>query len=209
MAVNGGISASNPPDFPVVTVAQTSEDNGSALSWTDKGTTMPGLTQWHANTPYTINSVVTPIPGNGHYYQAVAPGTSGSRSPAWPTDGTTISDSTGGLSWQDKGTIVPGLTTWVANTAYAANSVVTAVPSNGHYYIAATPGVSASQAPTWPVDGSTVSEVQKFIWLDSGTSLPASAKLKAWYPKTPYFLGDIILDPTSGHYLTVISPGIS
>jgi hypothetical protein len=167
---------------------------------------------WTAQTFYPAGSAVVPPVPNGHFYTTIAGGISASAPPNFPVEtiGQTSEVGGYGLSWTDRGAPIPaGLTAWAQSTAYALNSLVTPVPANGHYYQAATPGVSGLQAPPWPINGSTVTESGGVIWLDSGSAQPASAKVKAWSAYTPYFLGDVVLDPRSGHYLTAASQGIS
>ena len=64
---------------------------------------LSGPSNWVASQPYAMGNLVAP--GNGHYYQCTADGSSGASAPAWPTDGTTVTD--GGATWQDMGTTLP------------------------------------------------------------------------------------------------------
>ena len=59
---------------------------------------------------------------------------------------------------------------WSAAQAYAVGNLVD--PGNGHYYQCTTAGTSAAAPPTWPTDGSTVTDGTA-TWQDMGTSLPA------------------------------------
>jgi hypothetical protein len=168
---------------------------------------------WMPHTIYPAGSVIVPTQPNGHFYTTANGGISASKPPTFPVVLIGQTPEVGGsaLLWADKGTAVPaGSSAWNPSTAYAANSIVIPTPPNGHYYQAATPGVSGLQAPAWPVGGGTVPEAASVIWLDSGATQPASAKvLKTWGPSTAYFLGDTILDAKTGHYFTVVSQGIS
>ncbi len=171
----------------------------------------PGM-PWAAKTLYPAGSVVVPETPNGHYYTALYGGLSGKKAPTFPSSTLVIvPDSTGtNLSWSDKGTTIPPSTpTWTMGMAYAAGSSVTPVPANGHYYVTSVAGVSGLQSPAWPVSGGTVTEGTGVLWMDAGASAPASAKIKAWVPSTPYSLGDTIIDPSTGHYFTAVSQGIS
>ncbi len=68
---------------------------------------LTGPSNWAASQPYAVGNLVDP--GNGHYYQCTAAGTSAAAPPTWPTDGTTVTD--GGATWQDMGTTLPANTT--------------------------------------------------------------------------------------------------
>jgi hypothetical protein len=62
---------------------------------------------WVATTVYVLGDIVQPIIPNGHYYAVIAPtdgsnGTSGSSEPAFPIDGTTVTDGST-LIWEDMG----------------------------------------------------------------------------------------------------------
>lgn len=56
---------------------------------------------WVKNTAYKSGYFVSPTSYNGHCYQANSSGTSGAIEPAWPTNGTVVTDS--GVSWKDIG----------------------------------------------------------------------------------------------------------
>jgi hypothetical protein len=65
-------------------------------------------------------------------------------------------------SWADPA----GIATWTANTTYMGGAYVK--PSSGtHYYKATTSGMSGSSAPTFPTDGTTVTD-GTVIWQDAG-----------------------------------------
>lgn len=57
---------------------------------------------WQAATAYALGQVVAPAANNGHLYQATTAGASGSSRPAFPTNGTTVTDGT--VTWADLGT---------------------------------------------------------------------------------------------------------
>ncbi len=59
---------------------------------------------------------------------------------------------------------------WAASQPYSSGNLV--APGNGHYYQCTVAGSSGASAPTWPTDGSTVSDGGA-TWQDMGTSLPA------------------------------------
>ena len=60
-------------------------------------------TTWIASTFYQVNSVVIPTVPNGHYYLAIASGTSSATQPVWPTgSGSQIVDGT--ITWMEVGT---------------------------------------------------------------------------------------------------------
>ena len=58
------------------------------------------------------------------------------------------------------------------STAYALGAVAY-VSANGHYYLCTTAGTSSGSTPTWPTDGSTVTD-GTVVWKDVGTMLPNS-----------------------------------
>jgi len=59
---------------------------------------------------------------------------------------------------------------WAASQPYAAGNLI--APGNGHYYQCTVGGSSGASAPTWPTDGSTVTDGGA-TWQDMGTTLPA------------------------------------
>lgn len=57
---------------------------------------------------------------------------------------------------------------WAADTAYSLDDLVVPTTPNGHYYKATTAGTSDnSTEPTWPTNGSTVSDGTA-VWTDQG-----------------------------------------
>jgi len=64
---------------------------------------LTGQANWVASQAYALGNLVSP--GNGHYYQCTAAGTSDAAPPTWPTDGSTVADGT--ATWQDMGTTLP------------------------------------------------------------------------------------------------------
>lgn len=59
---------------------------------------------------------------------------------------------------------------WTSSQPYAVGNLV--APGNGHYYQCTVAGSSGGSAPTWPTDGSAVSDGGA-TWQDMGTSVPA------------------------------------
>jgi hypothetical protein len=57
-----------------------------------------------ATTAYAVGHYAIPATPNGHYYRCTVAGTTGSTTPTYPTDGTTVADGT--VTWADMGLIV-------------------------------------------------------------------------------------------------------
>jgi hypothetical protein len=194
------------PGWPTASGATTWD---SCLSWKEIGAPPRGATRWAPSTVYAAGAQVVPMTANQHYYQAQEGTVS---APAWPVNNGTVVAASPCLSWKDKGPInsvtpVPPL--WKANTAYANGALVTPDPANGHYYQTQHAGASGLNAPAFPVDGTTVKESDGVRFLDVGPTAPANAKLKTWVKETPYFVGDVIQDVSTGHYYSVTQAGIS
>jgi len=96
-----------------------------------------GLPTWTASTAYSTDAVVKPSSGT-HYYVATTGGTSGISPPAFPTDGSTVTD--GSVVWKDAGpatdwffnndwhhvtlySVAPAATTIAAKDASSGNPV--------------------------------------------------------------------------------------
>lgn len=113
VAVNGGVSGSNEPDFDanLVEVQKFSDSSAGPLTWRIAGRIQPGSGSqtppggganpggqskyafWKPTTPYKASDqVVPPMIGNGHYYEAVNQGTSGAEPPTFPVDGNAVCD---------------------------------------------------------------------------------------------------------------------
>jgi hypothetical protein len=216
LAVNSGISSSEPPMFQdYVTKVPEVPNDGTGLSWTDMGSTPPATTPlaWAPGHTYGIGELVIPPPDKvtGHYYRAEHAGKANAGPPPFSINGQPFNDGPD-LIWRDMGlsTLNPAPSKWTANTAYARGAQVIPDPVNGHYYQALmAAGVTGPNAPPFPVDGTSVSETKGIAYIDAGTTLPTGAKLKAWAANTAFFLNDAIEDATTGHYYSVIQPGIS
>ena len=57
---------------------------------------------------------------------------------------------------------------WQASTAYGVGQIISPSASNGHFYECTVAGTSGNAPPTWPTDGSTVSD-GTVTWKDMGT----------------------------------------
>jgi hypothetical protein len=93
------------------------------------------------------------------------------------------------------------------DTMYAAGSVVTAVPSNGHYYLATNEARSGAGSPTFTtVTPATVADPPiagaGLTWMDLGTGTPLgfAAPFAAWAPFKQFAQGAVILNPLNGHF---------
>ncbi|MCG8427735.1 MAG: prepilin-type N-terminal cleavage/methylation domain-containing protein [Chromatiales bacterium] len=56
---------------------------------------------WITATSYAIGNIVVPTSSNGHKYRVLVAGVSGGSEPAWPTDGSSLTDGT--VTWEDLG----------------------------------------------------------------------------------------------------------
>lgn len=113
---------------------------------------------------------------------------------------------------------------WVAATAYALNDWVN--PSNGHLYKCTTSGTSGGTEPTWPTDGSTVSDGTA-VWTDMGaaaaptssdwtadhggitmansaTGFPAGAPIKFSYTKDKTYIVEALLATGKEYEITFV-----
>jgi hypothetical protein len=223
LALNSGVSTTViPPLADHVTRLTIFSDlpDSTGLFWQDMGL-LPSPDTWTSGKAYALGAqVVPPVSlSTGHYYQATQGGTAGQTPPGFTSNaGQTLPDAQGStLVWKDMGPLVinPTPVPWAANTAYEVGALVTTgggspqTPSNGHYYRATSRGASGVNAPAFPIDGTVVIESDAVKYVDAGTTPPANGKLKAWRGETAYFLGDAILDTTTGRYYTVVQPGIS
>ncbi len=174
-----------------------------------KNQTVPG---WQASTTYTSGWIMPTVAAdNGHVYLLVAGGggNSGATEPAWPTDGSTVTD--GALTWRDAGpryssaiaAFDPGTSynQWAAGEMLGAGVLrqPTTTNDNGHYYvtpididIAVTTGATE---PAWPTNGGTVVD-GTVTWKDLG------------FRGKKYSAGDIVQPTTAnGHAYMALSSG--
>ena len=215
LATKSGISKNPPPpDFSHGDVDVTVPDGSGGPIWHDMGlvSVYPTPPTWQPGVRYARDSRIVPSTDNGYYYEAQNDGTSGPKSPGFPAQpGATTKDGSN-LYWKNMGvTKVNPATTpqWKANLAYAEGALVVPDPANGHYYRAQAAGVSGSNQPPFPVSGTSVTEAPQLRWADAGPAPPANSKLRIWTANTAFFLGDVILDKSSGHYYSAVGAGIS
>ncbi len=128
-----------------------------SVTWLDIGRepdfvkAVPG---WIAGNWYDVGDFVMPSAFADHYYRCTTAGFSVNTEPAWTNDGNPVNDDN-------------GVGTWAAATAYAFGDLVKPAAPNGHYYLCSTAGVSGAAAPTWPTDGSNVTDGTA-TWTDMG-----------------------------------------
>lgn len=68
------------------------------------GSTDVDVVSWTASTDFNTGDYIIPTSNNGHYYKETGTGgTTGNSEPAWPIDGTSVSDGT--CTWTDQGEI--------------------------------------------------------------------------------------------------------
>jgi hypothetical protein len=200
-----GKTGPNPPVFP--TQKDSSVQDGE-IEWIDKGPT-PTTASWQSGHLFTRGWLVTPVPPNGHYYEAQTNGTTGPNPPGFSKDGTVVADGPG-LAWQDAGaTTTPPV--WKAAHAYAQGAPVTPDPPNGRYYQAqAADGKSgtsnAKKAPAFPVDLSTIPDTASLSWKDLG---PAPV-YPAWQANTAVASGAVVIPtPANGHFYRAQTDGVT
>ena len=170
---------------------------------------------WAPNTFYPAGTIVYADNGTGHYYLALSSDVSSSMAPFFKgavTKEKVVKDApVAPLAWAPAAAPAAGVPAlaWAPNTAYAVNAVVS--DGAGHYFKANHAGISGQVAPAFPVaGGAPVPEpTGAVIYVDSGTTLPTGAKVKIWQPSSPYSIGDVVLDPGTGHYFSVVQAGTS
>jgi hypothetical protein len=177
---------------------------------------------WSPSTVYAAGSVVTPLPGNGHFYTALNEGMSGSGSgPAFAivTPATVNDPAVAGpaLTWMDVGTTAPigaaTPATWTPNKQFTQGSVI-ANPTNGHFYVASIGGQSGSTMPTFPV--ATPASIADppggaLMWTDVGTTTPIGTvtPVAVWSPGKPFSQNAVIANPLNGHFYLATTGGRS
>jgi hypothetical protein len=117
---------------------------------------------------------------NGHFYVATLGGQSGTVMPTFPiTVPSTVSEPLPSpITWEDVGTVAPGgvpatLSQWTPNTVFAIGQVISD-PDNGHFYFARVGGQSGTTMPNFPVSVKPPISDGQIVWLDAGTTPPAS-----------------------------------
>jgi len=146
IATVAGVSGTAAPSWPT-TVGATTTDG--TVTWQLLATGF--LPVWVPNKPFAVGAQV--IDSNGNVETAVAAGTSGSASPAWPTGpGPSIVDGTTGLMWQyasptfkwsrENGSVATSVTgiTAVTNTAGNPASQLTVGSLGRDQVLGFTPG---------------------------------------------------------------------
>jgi prepilin-type N-terminal cleavage/methylation domain-containing protein len=81
---------------------------------------------------------------------------------------------------------------WQASTPYGLDSVVIPTTINGHYYKCTIAGTSGGTEPSWPINGTEISD-SGVTWKDSGNII--------WQKNHTYSNGDIVVPiKNNGHY---------
>jgi|GEM_PF-4946536 len=170
-------------------------DNDGTMPWIYMGPCLlsPTPQAWAPSTAYAKGTVVVP-PGQkdstgGHYYSAESDGVSSANAPAFPVDGTDVSESDG-IYYMDAGTTPPttgALRIWEPHTLYRVNDVVLDART-GHYYTVVQGGISGPTPRRVKTD-SAAAATEFFVpnpktepaqatdgtvqWQDLGSTLPA------------------------------------
>ena len=107
------------------------------------------------STSYLVGDWYRNAGNNGHFYRCMKAGQSASSEPTVKTDGTAFADGT--AVFQDMGTsYTPVIPARANTTAYIVGQAYHPAVFNGHWYICTVAGTSASSAPTFPINGTTV-----------------------------------------------------
>ena len=111
-------------------------------------------------------------------------------------------------------TPTPSGARWTGETVYSAGSVVTPHMQTGHYYVTPTGGVSGDLEPGFPSGTATITD-GSVHWLDSGVAIPGGAggrpapTISEWRAGEAHSVGDVVLDPDSGHFFSALLAGAS
>ncbi len=199
-ALTDGTTGSIQPDFPT---------DGTIVSDPEIGrkdmAPMPTIA-WRANTTFHSGALVSASPENGHYYKAQNDGTTGSKPPLFPTDGSEVKD--GDLRWEDMGPI-PSPVVWREKTDFARGVFVVPKLANSHYYkaqTAQTKGTTGSIQPGFPTDGTIVADGPGLVWQNMGAAITPPF----WKQNTAYAKGATVTpNPVNGHTYQAQSTGVS
>lgn len=94
------------------------------------------------------------------------------------------------------------LTAWAAATAYVAGNVRRPVSGNGHVYICVAAGTSGGSEPSWPTDGTSVTD-GTCKWVDAGAAvLKLTGAILSWTSATFTCRYGVIADTTPGSAAT-------
>ena len=175
---------------------------------------------WIASHNYAEGDIASPVARNGFIYLATFGGTSGASAPTFPTNlGETVTD--GGVTWECFS--LDAIAAYDAAFSRVKNEVAAAFPSphivwqasmswlpgtrpftvlpttpNGHYYQHVSGDSAGSSEPTWPTDGSTVTD-GAMVWQDMGAY---------WTADGPVTAGTIIA-PAPGAMYEAQNSGVS
>lgn len=171
-------------------------------AWLVEVTGLSGLGQPIAAMPWTAgatfglatgNYYTVPSARNGWLYYAVGTtgaGQTGSTEPTWPTAyGATILD---GTPFENAVTWRAYLNYWVAESTVALNKVIN--PGVGVLYKATTGGETGATEPTWPADGSSVTDGD-VVWEETDAAdLPAIAEtnMEVYFEKWRTWCTDVL-----------------
>lgn len=194
-------------------------ESATKLKWIDKTPRPPecsSATAWVAHGNYPAGKCI--VSKTGRLW--VSSGNAASASADYPfpptsSVGNTINEANG-LQWTDR---TPPLSapsqcgsspkSWQANSIYVAGSCVASL--NARLWVVTVAGVSGVGVEPFPAAssaGDSLSEQTVLTWLDSGSS-PPSTPAKQWLSGAAHVVGDVVVDPSSGHYYTAIQGGNS
>jgi hypothetical protein len=211
IAITSGVSGppGAEPGFPAVQPGVVSEAT-TTIAWLEVPAPTggsPAPQPWQPNTIVAFGTVVMPTPPNGHFYKATSRGISGRIQPAFPTTpGSSVLETTT-LQWMDVGATVPSVagggpaTLWLPGTFYVVGNVIF-VPTNGHYYVATSSGVSGGTPPTFPVTISSQLVTESLAPPKVPDGLPGalmqwqyfdSSAAREWTGSTPFVTGQCVV----------------
>lgn len=155
-------------------------------------------TKWSAAKTIANGDIIAPTDRDGFLYLAGGGGTTGATPPAFPANiGETVTDN--GITWtcfsrdsigayddafaklkSELISLMPAAHgEWVASTEYTLHDKPTTIvppTRNKHYYKLVKPGTTGASQPTWPTNGSKVTDGTA-VWQDMGEYWTAGAKV--------------------------------
>lgn len=125
---------------------------GASVGWVNirTGEAAP---KWTNLTSYSVGDLIVPNTDNGHFYECVQSGRSGTSEPIFPlASGENVKD-------------IHGSTTWQAGKLYERNEIVIPTLDNNRFYVCTVSGTSGTVEPNWTnIDGTSVDD-NGVVWL--------------------------------------------